>query len=199
MKSISWEKKILRQEIKEIKNKLTTEYINLASSAITKQLLNTDTFKKAKVVMCYLSFGNEVNTKNFIKECQSLNKRILAPVIIKNSDGIFVMEASEIIDFKNELTPGVMGIMEPKKQFQRLTNPELIDFIVIPGLAFDKKGNRLGYGGGYYDYFLTRTRLDSTKIAIAYTKQIINEVPIEEHDTPVKNILTEEGFINIII
>lgn len=195
METISIKKMNLRKQINEIKSNLTSDYINDSSISIVKQLINLPTFKHSNIIMCYLSFGNEVNTRDLIKECQRLGKKILVPVIIKTKDCSSYMEASEIIDFKNDLCPGVMGIMEPKLECKRITNPELIDFIIVPGLAFDKQGNRLGYGGGYYDNFLNRTRKECTKIAITFSVQIVDEVPTEVHDLPIKNLLTEDGFL----
>jgi len=197
MKSIITKKKMLRNKIKDIKNKLPADYLKSASASITNQLLSMDNFTKAEVIMCYLSFGNEVDTKNFIKVCQDLNKRLLVPVIVKDIKGKSILEASEVIDFENDLAPGTMGIMEPKFGCQRIIDPKLIDFIVIPGLAFDILGNRLGYGGGYYDGFLARTKPECTKIAITFTKQIVEQIPTEEHDIPIEKILTEEGLIKI--
>lgn len=197
MKSIITKKKMLRNKIKDIKNKLPADYLKSASASITNQLLSMDNFTKAEVIMCYLSFGNEVDTKNFIKVCQDLNKRLLVPVIVKDIKGKSILEASEVIDFENDLAPGTMGIMEPKLGCQRIIDPKLIDFIVIPGLAFDRLGNRLGYGGGYYDGFLARTKPECTKIAITFTKQIVEQIPTEEHDIPIEKILTEEGLIKI--
>ncbi|MDD2370427.1 MAG: 5-formyltetrahydrofolate cyclo-ligase [Firmicutes bacterium] len=195
MKTTNINKKILRKRINEIKTTLTSEYIKNSSTSIVNQVITLPTFKNSNIVMCYLSFGNEVDTSNLIKECQRLNKKILVPVIVKNKDGFSHMEASEIIDFENDLRPGFMGIMEPRLECKRITNPELIDFIIVPGLAFDKLGNRLGYGGGYYDNFLNRTRKECTQIAITFSHQLVDKVPTEEHDLLIKNLLTEDGFI----
>ncbi len=197
MEMINEKKRTLRKKIKDIKHDLSSDYVKLSSSQITNKIVKMESFKKAKIVMCYLSFDNEVDTSSLIKACQKLDKKIVVPIIIKNDNGTTYMEGSEIMDFENDLAPGVMGIWEPKVEFQRIINPSLIDFIVVPGLAFDIHGNRLGYGGGYYDYFLKRTSPDCAKVAITFSKQIVDLIPIENHDIPLKNILTEKGFIII--
>ena len=194
MDKIQEQKKNLRNRIKELKTNLTKEDIEKKSSIISSSLLELEAFEKAKVIMCYLSFGNEVDTRQIIEECLKQGKQILVPLIIKNTDGTTHMEASELIDPDNDLEPRTMGILEPKESAIRIKNPKIIDLVVIPGLAFDRRGNRLGYGAGYYDYFLKRLRPDCHQIAITFSTQIVEQIPTEEHDLPITNILTEKGL-----
>lgn len=194
MDNIRDKKKLLRQKIKDIKKNHRDDLVINNSKTITDELINMEAFQKAKVIMCYLSFGNEVNTRPIINECLRQGKQILVPLIIKNTDGTTHMEASELIDPDKDLEPRTLGILEPKESTIRIMEPKIIDLVVIPGLAFDRQGNRLGYGAGYYDYFLKRLRPDCHKIAITFSIQIVEQIPTEEHDLPITNILTEKGL-----
>lgn len=178
----------------EKKNHLTSDYILSSSEKINRTLIETDAFKTAQTIMCYLSFGNEVNTNMIIDECLKEGKNILIPVILKKEDGTSYMEASQLIDLESDLAPGIMGILEPIASKIRIRNPETIDLVIVPGLAFDKKGNRIGYGAGYYDYFLQRIRKDCNQIALAFSFQIIDNIPTQKHDKKVRNIITERGL-----
>ena len=104
------------------------------------------------------------------------------------------MKPSQLLSF-DELEPGYYGILTPKKEFIRYIDPKEIDLIIVPGAAFDRQGYRVGFGGGYYDRFLTD--LNCMKISIAFGLQIVDKVPREGHDLPVDMIITEKETINI--
>ncbi|KAF0091757.1 MAG: 5-formyltetrahydrofolate cyclo-ligase [Fusobacteria bacterium] len=197
MKTIIEQKKEVRKSIQLIKRNLTDEYLSSASKKITNDLIKTKAFIKANTIMCYLSFGTEVNTAPIINECYKQGKTILIPIIMSNADGTSYMEASELIDPNIDLAPGTMGILEPKESSIRIKDPKTIDLIVIPGLAFDKNGNRLGYGAGYYDYYLKRVRDDCYQLAISFSCQLVSSIPTEEHDRSIPHILTERGLYRI--
>ncbi len=188
------QKKTIRKSIIDKRNNLSSDYISSSSEKITTALLNLDTFRNAKTIMCYVSFGTEVDTKGIIEECFKRGKSILIPIIMRNIDGTSFMEASEILNLKEDLTPGNMNILEPKESSIRIRDPKTIDLIVIPGLSFDKIGNRLGYGAGYYDYYLKRVRTDCYQVAITFSYQLVDQIPIEEHDIPIPHIITERGL-----
>jgi len=105
----------------------------------------------------------------------------MKPSIIKNFD---------------ELEPGYYNILTPKQEFIRYIDPSEIDLVIVPGAVFDREGYRVGYGGGYYDKFLSsKIRKDISKIAIAFDLQIVDKVPREEHDISVDYIITEKEII----
>jgi 5-formyltetrahydrofolate cyclo-ligase len=197
MNNITEQKKIIRKMIKERKNQVTADYILSSSKKITITLIETDAFKTANTIMCYLSFGNEVDTKPIIDQCFKEGKTVLVPIIIKNEDGTSHIEASQLIDPESDLAPGTMGILEPQVSKIRIRDPRTIDLVIIPGLAFDKKGNRLGYGAGYYDHYLERLRDDCNQIALTFSFQLIDHIPTHKHDKQIKNIITERGLNQI--
>src|SRR3989338_3616519 len=91
-----------------------------------------------------------------------------------------------------EFKPKTFGILEPKESYQREFNPDKLDIVIVPGIAFDKNGHRIGYGYGYYDRFLKTIRKETLKIGLAYDFQLIEKIPEERHDVPVDIILTEK-------
>ena len=87
--------------------------------------------------------------------------------------------------------------MEPKKKFFRPVSPEDIDLVIVPGIAFDRSGERIGYGMGFYDRFLKKIRKDTSSIGLAYEFQIVDDIPSEETDVKVNKIITEKRVIKI--
>jgi 5-formyltetrahydrofolate cyclo-ligase len=101
---------------------------------------------------------------------------------------------SEIRDFPGELSQGSFGILEPKAEFIRPVSPEELEIVVVPGVAFDYEGTRIGYGGGFYDRFLKEVK-DATIIGLAYECQILPKLPRKDHDVRVDKIITPKCII----
>ena len=104
---------------------------------------------------------------------------------------------SLVKDFKKELIRGDLGIFQPSKEFYRLCPPDILDLVIVPGVAFTVQGYRLGRGGGYYDHFLSQLEPRTTSVALAFEMQILTEIPVEEKDVPVDYIITEKRIIKI--
>ncbi len=158
--------------------------------AITKRLFELKEFQQADKVLFYASYNSEVNTELMIVESLEMGKTVLLPKVDTCNNCL----TKHIITGLHELTPGHMGIPEPVTDNQMKV--EDIHMLVIPGLAFDINGLRLGYGGGFYDKILHRIKNDRTIAALAFELQIVDSVPGESHDIPVDYILTEERTIS---
>ena len=186
-------KKILKQEIFSKRSHLSKGDIEEKSAIVKSRLYSLPEFKKAKNILFYVSFNNEVDTQRIIKEL--LNKKeksIIVPFVEKNNP---ILQLSELHNF-DELEPKTFGILEPKGSFIRDFNPEKLDLIVVPGLVFFKDGHRIGYGYGYYDKFLKTLKKKPVKIGLAFDFQIAEKIPHEEHDVPMDVIITEKRIIN---
>jgi len=131
--------------------------------------------------MAYMPTDNEVDIKPFIAECLFQNKTLLLPKIITSS----AMEAVEIFSFDN-IHEGVYGIFEPTNQEYR---HKFIDLVVVPGVAFDSEGNRVGRGKGYYDHFLKK-HPESLKVGIGYSRQLVEYIPTQDHDVKMDKVIT---------
>lgn len=158
---------------------------NKKDKRIFEQLFELPFFVKSKEVFTYLSFDNEPNTDIVINKFVH-NRRILVPVMGK--DEIFAVELPENAKFKK----GKFGIREPIN-YKKNNKLKKIEIALIPGIAFDESGNRIGFGGGYFDKFLKKVHC--TTIALAYEFQIIDKVPADEYDIAVDWIVTEKRVI----
>ena len=153
------------------------------SRLILKQLFRQEAFKKAKVVMLYISFGGEVNTAEMIKETRKLGKIVTVPVCTK--DRVTLRPA--ILEESASFNKGPYGVYEPKSK--RNICLEDLDLVIVPGIAFDKKGNRLGRGKGCYDHFLKKLPKDTPAIGLAFDFQILPALPAAKHDVSVNKVL----------
>lgn len=178
------DKKILRKEfISRRKNLSTIERDNLSRS-ITEKFLATDIFKKSQIIMAYISMPDEIQLNLLIEKSFALNKKICIPVII----GRGIMQASLLKNF-DALEVGEFNILTVRKDLQEIIEPNQIDCVIVPGAAFDIHCNRLGLGGGYYDRFLKLT--SAKKIALAFDFQITDNLPAENFDVAVDEVITE--------
>ncbi|MFA5577582.1 MAG: 5-formyltetrahydrofolate cyclo-ligase [Tissierellaceae bacterium] len=185
------DKKDLRNEILRSRTQLTKEEIEKFSKLIEDRLYEMDYYKKANRIMSFVSAASEVHTHQLIKRSISIGKSMLVPFTIHEPRE---MKASELFDF-SELEVGYHNILAPKKEFHRFVEPSTIDLILVPGLAFAKNGYRVGYGGGYYDRFLSKIDKGVIKIGLAFDLQIVDQVPVDDFDIPVDLIITEERTI----
>lgn len=185
-------KKMLRSEMLSKRNSLSQQSLMVKSSAITKLLFSTDYYKDSKYIMSYIDFRNEVRTEEIIKKTLKEGKNVIIPISIVETRQLIL---SQLMDYDKELEAGTYGILEPKKKFIREVNPDLIDLILMPGVAFDRRGFRIGYGGGYYDRFLTRIDKSVPKAALAFDLQMVPYVKEGRYDIPVDYIITESEII----
>lgn len=190
---IKSQKAALREKIKTQKASLSPTYLQEASRAIVDQVIAMPAFLKAKVVFCYVSMSGEVSTRILIQETLKAGKMVVIPTITRDARGRKIMKVSELLDFDQDLTPGELGILEPKPESIRIIDPMMVDFALIPGLAFDALNNRLGYGAGYYDGFIPTLRKNCPLVAVAFDFQIVKKVPTEETDLPVSMVITDKA------
>lgn len=178
------EKEAMRQQIVQQINGLSDDYITLSDEGIYKNLIQLPAFIEAETIFAFYSLGREPDTRNFLNYALQLGKTVTLPVCFKGG----VMEARAISDL-GELKQASFGLYEPLSS-TRILPPEALDFIVVPGLAFDLEGFRVGWGGGYYDRYLPKTR--GFTAGIARERLVAGKLPREAHDVPVGCIVTEE-------
>ncbi len=183
-------KRCIKNKILLIRDAQSNEEMISKSLQIEKNLLGSEEFDKAKTVMFYISRGSEVHTRMMIKEAMKKRKKVLVPVTKLDEKELSV---SELLDL-DELKLGAFDVPEPKNP--KLFSADKIDLIIVPGIAFDKNGNRLGYGLGFYDRFLCSLKEGATIVALAYDFQVLDEIPNDHHDVPVDTIITESQIIS---
>jgi 5-formyltetrahydrofolate cyclo-ligase len=183
MKSIALTKRRIRSKILLELKRQKEEDQERKSKVIKGKLFRTRVFKHAKTVMFYVSFDGEVKTKGMIEEAQNLGKVIAVPVCQKNK-----MIKPCLLNEEAKLVRGPYGIWEPASK--RGLALKDIDLIIVPGLAFDRWGSRLGRGKGYYDRFLKRLVPKTKSIGLAFDFQILPNIPTTERDVNVQRIIT---------
>ncbi|MFH0796190.1 MAG: 5-formyltetrahydrofolate cyclo-ligase [Candidatus Omnitrophota bacterium] len=191
MKKTKEKKMKIRQTIRAKREALSPEEVNSRSERIKKCFLRDPDFQEAQTIVLYVSFRNEVDTLPLIKEALVLRKKVCLPRTNVRDRSLTFYHIQNLDD----LTPGHFGILEPKKNCPVLPPPE-IELVVMPGIAFDEGGGRIGFGGGYYDRFLRQVPAQIKKIALAYEFQVIKDrIPILAKDAKVDKIITEERII----
>lgn len=153
--------------------------------AIFNKFVNSEYYKKNKVIFIFVNFRSEVDTHKIINKALEDGKTICVPKIISKEDG---MRAYRIKGFQ-DMEPGYYGILEPSEECEEISIKD-IELMVMPGAAFDRNGGRIGYGGGFYDRFLTKVEGNVKKIALAYELQVLDSVPMETNDIRIDNIVT---------
>lgn len=175
-------KQKLRQQIIQKINLMKEEEIVKKSKKVIKKLNNLEVFKRSKNICVYISKKDEVFTHNLIQSLLK-NKNVFVPYVEKDT-----LKISQIKNF-SDLEKGTFDIFEPKLKIE--FNGK-IDLVIVPGVAFDKNCGRLGRGNGYYDKFLRDK--DFLKIALAFDEQILDKVPMGNHDISMDIVITENQF-----
>ena len=188
---IHTEKNHLRKQYKQIRQQLTIETVQNNSNAIAAQLFASTFWKESRTVMLYLSFQNEVMTDLIYQKGWQEGKTMLIP-ICSPENGIMTM--SKLSSF-HDLTLNRYGIRELPLTLQQIITPDQIDLCLIPGIAFDRQGTRLGFGSGYYDRYLAQVSPQVPRIALAHSCQIYDgTLPMDQYDLPMQYMLTELGL-----
>ncbi len=180
----------IRKRMSTLRNAMPSEEIEKKSRAIQKRVTGLEAVRSASTLMAYLSFGSEVLTDGLIRWCWGEGKRVVVPVCLPENRELIACR----IDGFDELETGHYGIRAPKEGLLRPVEGGNIDVILVPALAFDRRGYRIGYGGGYYDRFLPQAPR-GVKIGVAFASQIIAKIPEDGHDLPVDMIVTEKEVI----
>jgi len=145
--------------------------------------------QSAATVMLYLDARSEVRTGWLLSASRARGQRVVVPYCMGDDLGLFLLESPE------ELVRGTFGILEPRPALRGLPPKEIpveqVDLIVVPGVAFDRQGARLGHGKGYYDHLLHRARAETARIALAYECQMFPRIPSLPHDVPMHAVVTE--------
>ncbi len=146
----------------------------------------------AKTILFYVDAGSEVQTRPLIDEAMREGRRVVVPYCDDDELRLFWLENMA------ELAPATLGIEEPLPQLrdmpEKSVNPAEIDLVLVPGVAFDSRGCRIGQGGGYYDRFLTTLKSHTKLVALAYQCQIFSSIPTEPHDFPIDTVVTEDNI-----
>ena len=181
-------KEQIRKRIIQIRNQMLSEEVSQKSSLIAQKVLKTPEYEEADNILLYADYRHEVMTREIFEDAVLRKKKVFFPK--SNENGI--MEFYQVVSVK-QLESGYKGIKEPvvdERYLYRFKRSE-DTLIIVPGVAFDAKGYRVGYGKGFYDRFLKDKR-QITVMGLCFSSQVVEEIPYDEHDIKMDKIITEE-------
>ena len=192
---ISQEKKLLRKKFKEQRKNISLQDRTLANEKIFENLINLIEIENADYILTFISFGSEPDTLKFAEYVLANGKK-LAAAKCTSEKGVMNFHLIKSLD---DLEKGSYGIPEPKNDIPFLSDEEIDKnkvLCIVPGYSFSEKGYRLGYGGGYYDRFLSEHKNIKT-VGICFDEMISDEIPVEEYDVPVSLVVTDRKITEI--
>jgi 5-formyltetrahydrofolate cyclo-ligase len=150
-------------------------------------ILATEQFRRARIVMAYWSIGSEIDTTPFLNAVLESGKTLVLPKINRSAG---VLDLYQVANLGTDLQTGIWNIREPNPTICAPADPSDLDLILVPGVAFDRHGGRVGHGKGYYDKLLAQCPR-AYKIAAAFEAQVFDKVPMNPHDIPIDALITE--------
>ncbi len=181
----------LREELKNLRESLSPAQRETAAKAAETKILQLPEWQTAQTVCLYASFKGELPTTQLLKSLLSSEKRCVLPKV--NAHGLPELY---LVKTFADLELSSLEIPEPKENCP-LINPAQIDFFLVPGIGFDRQGNRLGHGSGFYDCLLAQASPTAFLLGYGYDFQVVNAIPHEAHDIPVHAVATPSQIINI--
>lgn len=182
-------KAALRLQVRARRDALDAHTHARVSNTIIDKLLSHEKWHLARSVLAYSSIGSELQTAPLLEATLAQGKALVLPRINKAQRRLDLFQVNAL---QRDTEAGVWGILEPRVQCPAVA-AENVDLVIVPGLAFDLAGGRMGYGGGYYDELLPRLNQHCWRVALAFAAQIVAEVPREAHDECVDLLITEAG------
>jgi 5-formyltetrahydrofolate cyclo-ligase len=161
------------------------------SQRICERFAALEQYQSAQTVMFYVDVRSEVRTRHYLPIALTHGKRIVVPYCVDNELELFWLQSMD------ELATGAFKILEPRPELRSLPSKRVVaeelDLVMVPGVAFDRRGARMGHGFGYYDRLLQHARSDAPLVALAFECQLFPEIPTEPHDILMDLILTEQA------
>ena len=192
MDEIKSAKEQIRKDIAKTLNSLTEKQRTEKAKAIESKLFGFANFLEARIALLYIDGDNEVRTKSILKRAYDFNKIVVLPAFDPERLKVAILKVDHP---DKDLVPGPRGVLEPNPARCKPVPLQKIDIAIIPGLAFDEKGARIGSGHGYFDRFIPELPATTRKVALAFEEQIIPQVPTESHDKHVDIIITDKRII----
>jgi len=189
----------IRETKDEIRNRIAKTLAALSVSKIEEKIARIENrlfefanFLEANIVLLYINSTSEVNTLKIIERCFNYNKIVILPAFDTTKHEMILMK---IDNLNTDLTPGPRGILEPDPSHCNVVPIECIDIAIIPGVAFDEKGGRIGFGEGFYNRLIAKLPETTRKIAIAFEEQIVEHVPMDSRKHNLDIIITDQRTI----
>jgi 5-formyltetrahydrofolate cyclo-ligase len=192
MEEIRQTKNDIRGNVQRALAALSDKEIKDKTLRIEKRLFEFANFLEANIVLLYISSNCEVSSLNIIERCLNYKKIVILPAFVSTK---YEMKLMKIDNLDTDLTLGPRNILEPDPNQCNIVPIECIDIAIIPGIAFDEKGGRIGSGDGYYDRLIPKLPITTRKVALTFENQIVPQIQMEAHDRYVDIIITEKRII----
>lgn len=186
------DKKQLRTHIMEARKAMPSAERNIRSERACKHLLTSESLASVKTIMAFHPFGEELDILPFVEEARKRGQEIWLPLTISSDRRLIPYRYAG----PQMLKQGVYGIWEPDPAKAEQGDLSKLDTVLVPGVAFDRHGGRMGYGGGYYDRFLAGLGKKPYLLGVGFSMQVVDHVPLEPHDIPLDALVTEDGFFH---
>ncbi len=187
-------KKELRKKCLNERSRIANTKVSSWSNRIISEFLNLPQMENAKKIVAYASIRKEIETFELLEELLDQGYLLYLPYTRQD---IVDLGTAQINNLDKDLRKGVFGVQEPIAKIRDEEVPADFDIIIVPGACFSTEGYRIGYGGGYYDSFLSKHANGALKIGFCYDRFILDSIPVEAHDVPVDLIITEKRIVNI--
>ena len=184
---------VFRQDMKRRRDAMRLDDVLNLSRAVEDRLFACKKFSVCNSVVFFLSYGNEVRTDEMIMRSLKEHKQIYVPRLTKRERRL---ELCEITDMSQQFELGSYGIHEPSQENSKTVSSTIIDAVITPGLAFDRSGGRIGFGGGYFDRLFKQLPDETLRLGLAYEFQVMECVPQDFWDERVQTIFTDNDTIN---
>lgn len=192
MDEVREKKQEIRNEIAAYFSSLSSDVLDANTRIIENRLFEFANFLESKIIMLYVNAKNEVGTKDIIKRAYEFNKIVVLPAFDSAKSTMTLMK----VDNPNkDLVVGPRGILEPDAAKCKPVPLDCIDIAIVPGVAMDEKGGRIGSGDGYYDRIIPDLPMTTRKVGLVFEGQLTPQVPMESHDKHVDIIITEKRVI----
>jgi 5-formyltetrahydrofolate cyclo-ligase len=182
-------KQAIREQAHAARNALPDK--DERSARVCERLVTLPEYRAARTVLYYVDVRSEVRTRNYLQTALGHNKRIVVPYCVADELELFLLTGMD------QLAVGMYRILEPRPELRALPQFKVavgeLDLIVVPGVAFDRQGGRLGHGKGYYDKLLEHARPDTPLVALAFECQLFPRIPMQEHDIYMDKVVTEDA------
>ena len=194
MSDLASHKSLLRKRILAQREHLPEVLHDQYSLVIAQRLAEISAYQQSEVVLAYMNFGTEFDSRIWVMQVLADGKRLVLPRVNRHTNEL---DLYRVHDLESQLATGLWGIAEPvPERCERLIDLNEVEFALLPGVAFARNGARLGYGGGYYDKLLARMKPHPVLVAAAFALQVVQDVPQEKTDVKVDWLVTEQGIID---
>ncbi|QSX08312.1 5-formyltetrahydrofolate cyclo-ligase [Alkalibacter rhizosphaerae] len=187
------DKKETRKQVLDQRKTFTKEYVEENGRQIFQKIKEMDVYKRSSIVMAYVSFENEVDTFPMIQEMIQEGKTVITPICNFKDR---TMKLAVTRNFPEGFMETKYGILELPMDHPEAVEPEEVDLIITPGVAFTRDGKRLGYGAGFYDRLLSKKRPDCPTVCPAFTEFVLEDLPTDQYDLPVDYVVTKDELID---